>query len=539
MSSLLLHTLVSVFAALLAGAALPVFAQDSSGVYTTSVGGQKFGAETYTIKTNADGSRRAEAEATFGGVRLKAVTDVRADGKPAAFALEANGAAATRLEFTDAGAKVSAAGQPEKTIEARPDALFENGLWHHFIFLLPQYDAARGGAQEFSALLSTQALAFRLTLERDAAPAFDMKGKKVQTEHYRATTSLGLGFELWADPATRTPLLIAVPAQSVQVVRQGAEDLAAVVFAPKPAAVPSPNDPYTSEEATFSNGAQRLAGTLTVPKAGSAPRPAVLIITGSGAQDRDGTGVADIYRRVAETLSSAGFAVLRVDDRGAGKSAVPTTAASYRDLVNDSRAAFEYLLTRGEIDKTRVALVGHSEGAGTALLLAAEDPRVAGVALLAGASEPVDRVLVEQSLFQSASAGPIDPADRTKFSTVAQQLAKLFEQARAEPKPAAGAEDKLAWFREHIEFDPLAAARKVRVPALVVNGANDALVLPHHAIKIARAMAEAGNRRVTLRILPGLTHLFTQASGDKAGEVSPELLNTLRDWMKKEMGAKQ
>ena len=106
----------------------------------------------------------------------------------------------------------------------------------------------------------------------------------------------------------------------------------------------------------------------------------------------------------------------------------------------------------------------------------------------------------------------------------------MFDQAKAGPKPAEGA-DELAWFREHAEHDPLSTARRVRVPALVANGERDTLVMPHHALALARAMGEAGNKRVTVRIFRDLTHLFTPASGgEKAGMVSEEFLRALQEW---------
>jgi uncharacterized protein len=527
-----LPVLVVCIAALVAGAASPVFAQESAGGYTTRVGGQTFGTESYKITTNADGSRRAEADAAFGGTKLKVLAVVGADGRPARFEMEVNGAKALTQEFTATGVKVTAPGQPEKTVDARPDVLLENGVWHHFIFLFARYDARRGGAQSFAALLPSQALPFRVTVEPVGRETFDVKGQKVTTEHFRAQTDLGLAFEVWTDEARATPLLFAVPAQGLQALRHGAEDLAAVVFASAARPGPSEKDPYTTEEVTFRNGEQKLAGTLTVPKGEGAPHPAAVLITGSGGQDRDGTGVANLYRLIAERLSSKGVAVLRADDRGVGKSTpLANKASSYRDLVADTRAAFEYLLTRGEIDKNRVALVGHSEGAETALIIAAEDQRVAAVALLAGTSRPADRVLVEQFLYQAAQQGAVDPTDETKYSAAARQLKGLFDKAKATPKPAAGVEDPLAWFREHAEHDPLATARRVRVPALVANGERDALVMPHHALALAGAMGEAGNKRVTLRIFRDLTHVFTPASGgEKAGEVSEEFLRALQEW---------
>ncbi len=523
--------------------AAPSSATEAAGTYTTYLGAQPLGTESYTLKTNADGSRRTEAEASFTSLKFKAVTVFGPDNRPLSFETEMNGAKTLAEEFTASGVKMRVTGKPEKEVAARPRALLENGLWHHFIFLLAQFDAAKGGRQSFEAFLPSQALPFNITVERDASPAFDLKGRRVATEHWRAATDLGLEFEIWTD-AARTPLVISIPSQRVKVVRGGSEELAEVIMpsAPKAAAA-SPDAPYTSAEAEFTNGEQKLAGTLTLPKAGAAPFPAAVIISGSGSQDRDGTAVADLYRLVAERLSSNGVAVLRVDDRGSGRSSMPAKQSSYRDLVNDTRAAFEYLLKRGEIDKTRVALVGHSEGAETAAIIAAEDSRVAAVVLLAGSSRPVDKVVTEQALFQLALAGPLDPSDKMKLPAISRHLAEIFEQVKATPAPASAADDKFAWFREHAANDPSATVRRVRVPVLILNGERDALVLPYHAVALAEALAESGNKRTTLRIFPNLTHLFTPSgldasARDKTGEVSPEVLNTIQTWFAEVLGKK-
>jgi pimeloyl-ACP methyl ester carboxylesterase len=515
-------------------------AAESAGSYKTYLGGQVFGTESYTLSTRADGSRRAEADVVFTGVKFKASTVYGADNRPLSFETETNGARTLAEEFTAEGVKVRAAGAAEKVVPGRPRALLENGVWHHFIFLLAQYDAKSGGRQSFEAFLPSQALAFGITLERDASPAFDLKGRRVETEHWRAETNLGLEFEIWSDAATRTPLVIRIAAQQIRVVRGGSEELAEAVAPSAPAqkaATTSPNDPFKSEEAEFRNGEQKLAGTLTIPKAGAAPFPAAVIISGSGSQDRDGSAVANLYRLIAERLSSNGFAVLRVDDRGAGRSSMPEKTTSYRDLVNDSRAAFEYLLTRREVDGKRIALVGHSEGAETASIIAAEDARVAAVVLLAGSSRPVDKVVVEQALFQLALAAPVDPSDRTRLPAISRQIAEIFEGLEASPKPSMAADDKLAWFREHAASDPLVTIKSVRVPALILNGERDTLVLPYHAVELARALADSGNKRAALRIFPNLTHLFTPSTldpstrGEKSGIVSAEFLQTLQTWM--------
>jgi dienelactone hydrolase len=311
----------------------------------------------------------------------------------------------------------------------------------------------------------------------------------------------------------------------------------ASVILPTPALhTASPTDPYISAEVTFQNGDQKLAGTLTLPKNGPSPFPGIVIITGSGPQDRNGTGLSDIYRLIAERLSSNGVGVLRVDDRGTGKSSMPAKATSYSDLINDSKAAFEFLSTRPEIDHKRIALAGHSEGAETALTIATEDERVAAIILLAGTSRSVDRVLDEQTLFSIALRSPINPADKTSYPQIVLKLADLFQQAKTTPRPSDPSNDQLSWFREHLESDPMALARRVRVPVLIVNGDRDDIVLPYHALELAQAMAQSGNKQVLLRIFPNLTHLFTPSKLDKsvtdaqAAEVSSEFLETLQVW---------
>jgi pimeloyl-ACP methyl ester carboxylesterase len=517
-----------------AGCAAPS-PSSSSGRYTTYINDQPFGTETYTLSDNPDGSRTSVADITFGGTKFKATTVV-AQNRPVSFAIEMGGSRTITQEFTAQGVKLVAQGQPAREIKARPVALLENGVWHHFLFTFAQYDAARGGRQSFSAFLPSQALEFTLNVERVGAPAFDLGGQTAATEHYRVTTDLGLAFEMWTDRA-RVPLVVHIPAQKIKVVRQGAEELARVVFpppAPKPA--PSESDPFASEEVTFQNGAQKLAGTLTIPRAGRAPHPAAVIITGSGPQDRDGSALLNFYRLIAERLSKGGVAVLRVDDRGTGQSGMPTTPTGYRDLINDTRAAFSYLSSRREIDPQRIALVGHSEGAETALTLAAEEPRVAAVALLAGTSRPVDRVLVEQSLYAVALQAPVTPGDKSKLNVVARQLIEIFDEAKAQRVPADPSKDNLGWFREHAASDPLALARRVRVPVLILNGERDSNVLPYHALELGQALAEGGNSRVTLRIFPNLTHVFTPSQLDRgvtdaqAGEISTEFLQTLHTW---------
>ena len=505
----------------------------STGTYTTYISDRVFGVENYTLTTNADGSTQSQSDGNFGPTKFKTTTKAERN-RPVTFTVTANGGT-LQADFAGEVVKITVPGQPVNEVKAQPTVLIENGVWHHFLFLFAQYDPARKGPQSFNAFVPSQGVAFTLNLELLDSPIFKVNGQPMTTEHFRASTSLGLSFDIWTDPA-HVPLFIQVPEQHLKIVRKGSEALAELISPPPPKPVTSVNDPYTTEEVSFQNGEQKLVGTLTIPKSGTAPFPAVVIISGSGPQDRDGSVVANLYRLVAEHISANGVAVLRVDDRGVGKSIPVQKGTSYRDLINDSKAAFEFLFKRPDIDRQKIALAGHSEGALTALVIAAEDPRVAAIMLLAGGSRSLDRILSEQALNLRALSAPVNPADKSGQSAIVTQLENVFTEVKSKPKPADPANDPLAYFRQHLEIDPLAIARRVKAPVLILNGERDDNVLPYHALELAQAMADSGNKQVLLRIFPNLTHVFTPSTRDKAvtgaqaGEVSPEVLDLIQRW---------
>ena len=137
----------------------------------------------------------------------------------------------------------------------------------------------------------------------------------------------------------------------------------------------------------------------------------------------------------------------------------------------------------------------------------------------------------------------VDPADTARHPQIVRDLVKLFDAAKTEKPAARPEEDKYAWFREHAASDPVQLARRVRAPALVLNGERDSLVLPHHAVELARALAAGGNRGARLRVFPNLTHVFTPSTldrtvtADQSAEISEEFLRTLSTWMSATLGA--
>lgn len=509
------------FLLLICGFVQVVDAQNQAvkGKYQAYVGDTILAEETYSSQKTADGAIRTDSEVTVNGNVTKFVTTTRKN-LPVDFFIEANGKQVLKANFAAGEAKVLVAEQPEKTIKTAATVILENGVWSQYLDLLTQYDRAKNGVQKFVGFLPTQTLNLNLTVEKTGTQNLksDEKDspKNLSVEKYVLRAEIGLVVEILAD-TTGVPLLIEIPSQQVKVVRQGFEFLR---VAPK-----TFDGAFTSEDVSFQNGAVKLAGTLTLPKNVKSPFPAAIIITGSGRQDRDGSALNNLYKQIAEGLSRAGIGVLRVDDRGNGKSVMLAgTETSYRDLIADSRAAFDYLTTRQEVDRNKIIYVGHSEGAETALTLAAEDKRVAAIVILAGSSRPVNEVVFEQELYQRALRETVNAADKTKIMPVAQNLIKLFEAAQL---PENASNPKLAWFREHLNSNPSLLAAKVACPVLIVQGERDAQVLPAHAVALAQAFATGGNKNVSLRILPNLTHLFTPIDSTA---VSTDLIQTLQNW---------
>jgi dipeptidyl aminopeptidase/acylaminoacyl peptidase len=272
-----------------------------------------------------------------------------------------------------------------------------------------------------------------------------------------------------------------------------------------------------------------LAGTLTLPKR-QGRVPAVVTITGSGQQDRDGVISVvrgyRIFRQVADTLGRRGIAVLRVDDRGFGASGGNPRQATTRDLAGDAAAAVAYLRTRPEIDPDRIALVGHSEGGVIAPMLATADPRLRALVLVAGTSRLGRRVLDYQVRRRVDTDPAIPPARRD--SAYRATWAEMDSMAEQTPW--------LTWF---LAYDPLPTAARVRQPVLILQGATDRQVTADQAPELEAAIRGGGNRDVTLHVFPGVNHLMLlDPDGSPTGyarlrspRVPREILGTLADWL--------
>jgi pimeloyl-ACP methyl ester carboxylesterase len=333
---------------------------------------------------------------------------------------------------------------------------------------------------------------------------------------------------------------------------------------------PKPPFPYTAEEVHYENNGIKLAGTLTLPP-GDGPFPAVLLLTGSGAQNRD----EEIFGHkpflvIADHLTRAGIAVLRMDDRGVGGSTGSVARSTTADFADDALAGVQFLKTHPHIAPHRIGLLGHSEGGIIAPLAATRSRDVAFVILLAGTGVPGSQVILDQGARIGRVEG--EPEERIRQQTEGQK--KVFELLLTEKDPAAlrtklrdllraqiaalpeterktlGDNLDLAidrqveqaltpWFRYFLAYDPRPALTQLKVPVLALNGEKDLQVAAELNLPaIAQALKMAKNRDVTLKRLPNLNHLFQHATTGDIAEyakseetISPEVLDLVTKWI--------
>ncbi len=339
------------------------------------------------------------------------------------------------------------------------------------------------------------------------------------------------------------------------------------------AAESDPVDGHRSEEVTFANGAFVLAGEVALPH-GDGPHPAVVLISGSGDQDRDSTiGQFRLFANLADHLAQAGVASLRWDDRGVGASDGYGTLTTLEDRAGDVEAAVELLRTRPDIDADRIGLIGHSEGGFIAPIVANRTDGVAFVALLASSAVPGDELLRMQLLRILTLAGtPPDEIARrqaqqelilqailtgegwgeAELSTreaVRRELESMSEEQRESiPDEEAfldiSVEQRLSplrsrYFRSLVTHDPRPDLVGLEVPVLALFGELDTQVPPAaNAAALSEAIAASAIPSYAIGTVSGANHLFQAAvtgSPDEytelAPEYAPEFLQLLTDWL--------
>ena len=295
--------------------------------------------------------------------------------------------------------------------------------------------------------------------------------------------------------------------------------------------------PYTAEDVVVKTPAgHTLAGTLTLPKGASRAKPvgAIVTVTGSGPQDRDeAIGLPGFrpFRQIADSLARRGTAVLRMDDRGTGASGGTFKGSTSADFAEDARAGLAYLRTRPEIRPERLGVLGHSEGAIIAPIVAEKEPTLRAIVLLAGIAQPGRIALHFQIKNGYEHDTKLTPEKRSEL--IAAIPARIDAMMAADP-----------WMKFFLTYDPAATMRRVKTPVLILTGSRDQQAVPEQVALMEKAFREGGNTNATARVLPDLNHLFVHDTDGFPGNYAKlpppvmmqnDVLQIISDWLVKRL----
>jgi len=534
--------------------------KNDSGKFLVFSAGQQLGVETFTIRNDETAESADTLNISNNTINFKTATAYK-NAHPLSFTLtqEPN----ITLQFAFDMGNVKLTGAHEATAQTDANAvILENNVWHQYQFLINRYDKQKGGAQSFKAFVPSIMQTLSVSLElRDSRARFNQNQQSAslqRIDYYRLKVTDRLLLDVLTDTNGKL-IYVRVPSQHSEVVREefagSIQAFHASIDAQAPHAqidysAPA-NASFTAQEVTVPAKGFTLAGTLLVPKSGARLFPAVVLITGSGQQTRDepipiiGLEKFRPFRQIAEKLASNGIAVLRVDDRGVGGSTGRDTllSATSFDFADDTRAQVAFLRARKDIDPNRIALVGHSEGGMIAPLIAASDPRIAAIALLAGPGKRGDEAITDQVNYELDSNPTLSAAEKQAARAAQQEFYRVATTGGDLSKYPA--EAKLPWVKAFITYDPLPTIRLVRQPVLILQGALDRQVTAGQATLLEEALTAAGNLDVTKRVFPNLNHLFLPAKTGAFSEYSSlqstaigdDVLAVLSDWLKLKLHA--
>ncbi|MHC4532822.1 MAG: alpha/beta hydrolase family protein [Planctomycetota bacterium] len=334
--------------------------------------------------------------------------------------------------------------------------------------------------------------------------------------------------------------------------------------------------PYKEEIVSFENKIDKvtLAGTLTIPES-SGPFPAVLLLSGSGPNDRDQLIWGHrVFLVLADYLTRQGIAVLRYDDRGAGRSTGNHNEGTFEDFKRDALAGVEYLKTRSEIDVKKIGLIGHSEGAVIGPLAASESSDVTFLVLMAapGSTDDFEGIINQWTDgYRSKGASPKAIAFKASvvrdiFYTIRHEddlevarskIKNLLRKAKPQlAKFSASERQKIElesvdtynfdWmlspgFSSILRYNAKETLMKVKCPVLAINGDKDKQVSEENLKGVEEALKAGGNYQYMIKQFAGLNHLFQTAKTGSPSEyarieetISPIVLNTISDWILKQ-----
>ena len=346
-----------------------------------------------------------------------------------------------------------------------------------------------------------------------------------------------LAVEVWTDPEHRL-VRVSIPDAALEIVRDDIVSVGARVRQ-----VPHPGD----EDARIRAVGFTLAATVTTPVDHPQPSsgwPAVLLVAGSGAGDRDGTvsGVP-VLGQIAGALANHGFLVARYDARGVGQSGGRRESADADAYADDAKAMVRYLNDRDDVDRDRITVLGHAEGGWIAILVAGRERRADNLVLIGTSGTTGAELVMEQ---QRALLDRLGSSETERAEKIA--LQQRIHDAVLDDGSWDGVPEEMRrqadtpWFHDFLDFDPADVIRRTRQPILILRGSLDREIGPHHTDRLeelARARRDRPVERVTLE---GLDHLLSQTGPTAVTDyddlrnrsISPLFVKTLVDWLERE-----
>ena len=523
----------SVIAVLLFGTQYHPAAQTSSGtIFRVFVRGADTGIEEVTILESPDGYTLR------GSGKLRAPINLAMDywearydrsWRPIELAInltENNNKWLVRTAFngTTAVSEITQSGKVERrTHTVAPDTIaLPNLIFGAYEVVAARLATAQPGSQLQAYIAPQDAVTIGLNSVTDET--IEIPGRKIAARRWRLEVALGtakLEMELWTEGSRL--LRLDIPAQMLSVVR---DDIAGV--SARVVTMGRTNDEHVSVPA---NGFS-LAGTMSrpmsadpVPAGGKKPAPArlpaIVLVSGSAPSDRDEfvAGIP-IFAQLANALADAGYLVIRYDERGAGQSGGRPESATLEEYAADTRAVVTYLSKRRDVDPKRISLVGHGEGGWVAMLVAAREPRVSAIGLVATPVMSGTELIFEQQRIMFEQTGMGEPArqaavEQQKKILDAVVTGKGWEELTLEVRRRVDT----PLYRSFLTFEPSQAIVKVRQPMLIVQPMLDREVPAHHGEQLAQLARSRPRAKTTDFVqLDGINHLLARATTGEIAE---------------------
>jgi pimeloyl-ACP methyl ester carboxylesterase len=548
------HCICALLAALAVAAATPSRAQQAEAAFpagTTSsfmifMRGNAVGIEQLAVSRVPEGWQilsTGRLVQPFDLVVRKLEVRYTADWKPLAYNIDTTVRGQfqriiTTVEGSTATSDITAGTETtKKTDTINPSSLLlPNALYSPYEALAAQLRTAPSGSTLPAYLVPVGSTEIRVgdsTTEQIQTTA-----RRITAKRTRVTLNLANApteVNIWADENGRL-LRLTVPSQGLDVART---DIASV--AARQVAISRPNDEAVR---ILANGFS-LAGTLSKPTAPSkSPAPAVVLIGDAGPMDRDElvAGIP-VLGQLAGALADAGFLVLRYDKRGIGQSGGRPENVALADYAEDARAAVKFLTSRKDVDDKRIAVAGHGEGGLVALMTAAQEKRVAALALLATPGVSGADLVLQQ---QQHALAKMNISDAEKQARVTMQKrineAALTGKGLDQFTPDVRRQVEDPGFQNLLAADPAKLMTRVRQPMLIVQGELDTQIAPSNADSLA-ALAKGHKPPLAADVVkvPGVNHLLAMSVTGEPDEydklplkqINPAVSTAVIDWLKK------